>query len=158
MNPNKNLEEQLRLAGELVEDPSDLDSSCRLSDLVLEMDEWLKGGGFLPDGWGLRRTGYEAIPLRILKAINAHVRRGQEAGHFVTAVMSNSLSDAIARADEECVAALKPIVQYIYNKCPGACWGSPQKVKEWRKSGGAEGLMGDKGESFELIGLIEVEE
>ena len=40
MDPNENLYEQIRLAKELVEDPSDLDSSCRLAELVLAMDGW----------------------------------------------------------------------------------------------------------------------
>lgn len=51
MDPNKNLEEQLRMARQLVEDPSDLDSANYLAELVLAMDEWLKNGGSMPDAW-----------------------------------------------------------------------------------------------------------
>ena len=67
MDPNANLEEQLKLAAELqrMEDEqegdwSDWESSAqldyleaagRLAELVLALSEWLHKGGFLPDRW-----------------------------------------------------------------------------------------------------------
>jgi hypothetical protein len=51
VDPDKNLEEQLRLAKELIEDPSDLDSAYQLADLVRSLDTWIKMGGSLPRVW-----------------------------------------------------------------------------------------------------------
>lgn len=63
--------------------------------------------------------------------IDAWVRYGQPGGHFLTAVLENNLSAAIGHGDLDNLAALHHIVSYLYNRCPGACWGSPEKVKEW---------------------------
>lgn len=76
------------------------------------------------------------IPERIKSAILNHVRRGQECGHFVTAVLENNLKEAVGGADEECIVKLREIVGFCYNKIPSTCWGSPEIVKEWREKGG----------------------
>lgn len=57
MDPNANLTEQVRLAGEILDCCDDVAESeasegvQRLAELVLALDEWLKGGGFLPSRW-----------------------------------------------------------------------------------------------------------
>lgn len=52
-------------------------------------------------------------------------------GDFLTALMSNKLSETFARADEENVAAMNMWVKWFYNWAPSPCWGSPEKVKAW---------------------------
>lgn len=52
---------------------------------------------------------YDKIPNVILLAINNHVLRGQRCGHFVTAVLSNDLTEAVNRADDECQKCLHTI-------------------------------------------------
>ena len=93
------------------------------------------------------KSEYDNIPDAILLAINNHVLRGQNCGHFVTAVLSNDLIEAVNRADDECQKCLRSIVRYLYNRCPGGCWGSKKKMEEWRKNGGIEGKeVGDIGD------------
>ena len=93
------------------------------------------------------KSEYDNIPDAILLAINNHVLRGQHCGHFVTAVLSNDLTAAVNRADDECQKCLRSIVRYLYNRCPGGCWGSKKKMEEWRKNGGIEGKeVGDTGD------------
>ncbi len=90
---------------------------------------------------------YDNIPDAILLAINNHVLIGQHCGHFVTAVLSNDLIEAVNRADDECQKCLRSIVRYLYNRCPSGCWGSKKKMEEWRKNGGIEGKeVGDIGD------------
>lgn len=90
---------------------------------------------------------YDKIPNVILLAINNHVLRGQRCGHFVTAVLSNDLTEAVNRADDECQKCLHTIILYLYNRCPGECWGSKKKMEDWRKNGGTEGKgIGDIGD------------
>ena len=60
MDPDANLEEQLRIASRLIEAidnerrirPDDVEG---LASLVLALDEWIRGGGFLPADWHRRR-------------------------------------------------------------------------------------------------------
>jgi hypothetical protein len=56
MDPNANLAEQLRIASRMIE-AADTDRDIRVADparlaeLVIALDEWIKGGGFLPAAW-----------------------------------------------------------------------------------------------------------
>lgn len=52
-------------------------------------------------------------------------------GNFLTAVLSNDLKEAFARADQDNKAAMAAWVGFLYNHCPGSCWGSPEKMKSW---------------------------
>jgi hypothetical protein len=52
MDPNANLTEQLKIAALLLnDDPNNAVAAIRLAELVEGLDEWIKGGGFLPDAW-----------------------------------------------------------------------------------------------------------
>jgi hypothetical protein len=67
MDPDANLEEQLRIVSRLMENDytrygsmveSTSARACdadRLADLVLALDEWLEKGGFLPRRWSKNR-------------------------------------------------------------------------------------------------------
>lgn len=60
MDPNANLDEQLRQALRMLEasdegrDPDPHDA-LRLAELVYALDEWLCGGGFMPSRWQVRK-------------------------------------------------------------------------------------------------------
>jgi hypothetical protein len=52
MDPNANLAEQLQIAKLLLDDnPSNAVAAIRLAELVEALNDWIKGGGFLPDAW-----------------------------------------------------------------------------------------------------------
>lgn len=57
MDPNANLEEQRRLAKQILsagrgpKQNLTLDRAHRLAELVEALDEWISGGGFLPADW-----------------------------------------------------------------------------------------------------------
>lgn len=51
MDPNANLEEQLRLAARLMLEDGDDRDALRLAELVKALDAWLTNGGFLPQEW-----------------------------------------------------------------------------------------------------------
>ena len=54
MDPNANLEEQKRIAESLLESEKyDLYDVNRLVELVLCLCDWVRGGGFLPEGLSL---------------------------------------------------------------------------------------------------------
>ena len=74
---------------------------------------------------------YELVGDHILAAINRYALLHERKGHFLTAVFSNDLREALARADGENRQVLLQIVGYCHNEIPGCCWGSPAKVKAW---------------------------
>jgi len=74
------------------------------------------------------------IPQRMMGAIDRYVNQGIQPGHFLTAVISNDLKEALSRADEENLDNLSAYVSYFYNKAPSACWGSEEKMKAWLES------------------------
>jgi len=60
MDPDANLAEQVRLATAVVDGkPSGgmTPVADRLAELVLAMDEWIRGGGFLPAAWSRAAKG-----------------------------------------------------------------------------------------------------
>ena len=71
------------------------------------------------------------IPGHIKASIDRYVKDRVPTGSFLHAVLTNNLFRAVARADNENLSHLPEIVTFVYNEIPSACWGSPEKVKEW---------------------------
>ena len=76
------------------------------------------------------------IKQSTIEQIDNYVKEGIPPGGFVRAVLENDLMGSCSRADEENAAALHDICSCIYNKVPTACYGSPEKVREWLNSKG----------------------
>jgi hypothetical protein len=74
---------------------------------------------------------YAAIPEHTRESIDAWVESARPVGGFLQAVLSNDLSGAFARADLDNQRAMHAIVSYLYNECPGGCWGSPERYRTW---------------------------
>ncbi len=77
------------------------------------------------------RQDFSQIRQNIVEGINRFVLLHERKGHFITAVLSNDMREAFARADEENIRTMFQIVSYCHNEIPGVCWGSPEKVKAW---------------------------
>jgi len=75
----------------------------------------------------------EFIELRFKESIDAYIALGRPTGGFLEAVISNDLKEAIGRADSEALDNIPHIVAYLYNDCPGNCWGSKEKYTAWLK-------------------------
>jgi hypothetical protein len=71
------------------------------------------------------------ISEHMMAALRRYIDEKCPVGNFLTAVLSNNLSEAVARADEENLKNLPAFVGYLYNEAPSLCWGSPERVKEW---------------------------
>lgn len=68
----------------------------------------------------------------VKEALGRWASHGYQPGDFLTAVLSNDLFEAAARADMTNRFDLWEICEYIYNELPSACWGSREKVEVWR--------------------------
>ena len=78
------------------------------------------------------------ISEHMMAALLRYINNGIRPGSFLTAVLENDLSNAVACADDNNLPNLLAFVGYLYNEAPGLCWGSPATVKAWIAKGGAE--------------------
>lgn len=85
---------------------------------------------------------YDLVPEHLRPGLKAHCFYGQPTGHFLTAVLEDRLGEAVARGDDEALAALRPIVMVLVNKMPSNSHGSPDRVRAWIASGGWCGQHG----------------
>jgi hypothetical protein len=76
------------------------------------------------------------------ESIDRFVQYGIPPGHFLQAVLSNDLMEAMGRADSENRRDLFEICQYVYNELPIGCWGTKDKMGEWQEK------VRDKQEAF----------
>lgn len=76
-------------------------------------------------------TDNAGIPFETFHSLREYVINHRAPGGFLTAVLSNSLMDAVLRANCECLEALPEICNYIYTELPGDCWGSSEAVENW---------------------------
>lgn len=76
----------------------------------------------------------ERLPEHIRRGIEDYIELHRPVGHFLTAVLTNDLREACARADQTNRYRLFDIVDWLYNEAPSVCWGSPEKVETWLKA------------------------
>lgn len=72
------------------------------------------------------------IPTHIRDGIKMWIEKAVPSGSFVMSVASNDLSGAIGRADHVNKQYLPTIVSWFYNYAPTGCWGSQEKVDQWK--------------------------
>ena len=71
------------------------------------------------------------IPNYMMGAIERYIDHRIPPGHFLTAVITNNLSDAVAYADDENIRNIPAFVGYFYNVAPSLCWGSRKAMNKW---------------------------
>ena len=76
-------------------------------------------------------TGKHMIPDHMWGAVERYFIFGFQPGSFLTAVLSNDLREAFARADDENAALMHSWVKFLYNYAPSGSWGSPEKFSAW---------------------------
>ncbi len=74
------------------------------------------------------------LPATLQEGILRYLDKGIPPGHFLTAVITNNLFDAVSHADKNSLEALPDIVKFFYNHTPSSCWGSEEKMLKWQRS------------------------
>jgi hypothetical protein len=74
------------------------------------------------------------IPSHTKAALDRYVNERIIPGDFLFAVLSNDLFNAIERADRVNSAAMREIVEYIYNEIPSDAWGDRKTVLNYLAS------------------------
>ena len=73
------------------------------------------------------------IPDYMMDGVERYIEQGIEPGDFLSAIITNNLSEAVRRADDEHIKNIPAYVSYFYNKAPSPCWGSPKKMTAWMR-------------------------
>lgn len=73
------------------------------------------------------------LPIKpdTLEALTDYATRRVPLGDFLTAVISNDLMGAMARADSYNRATIFQICEFVYNKMPHNCHGSRDAYRKW---------------------------
>jgi len=79
----------------------------------------------------MNRFDYSQIPPHMMARLRAYLDNHEPVGDFLTAVLTNNLSDACSRADDTNIEIIPVYAAYLYNNAPAAAWGSPAKLKAW---------------------------
>jgi hypothetical protein len=75
--------------------------------------------------------GRHLVPAYMWDGVRRYMVERQLVGHFLTALFSNDLMEAFARADDENGANMRRWRQFLYNFTPRGSWGSPAAVAAW---------------------------
>jgi hypothetical protein len=68
------------------------------------------------------------------EAIERYKTHGIDPGQFLVAVLSDSLYDAVVRADDHSLRHLGVIVDLVFRTLPREAYGSRTRVAEWMKA------------------------
>jgi len=71
------------------------------------------------------------IPTLVLNGLVNYLYYGSKPGHFLCAVLTNNLFEAVARSDNDSLAALREIIWLVYNRTPSPSWGDKAKIEAW---------------------------
>ncbi len=74
---------------------------------------------------------YTSVPEGLRGGLLRYIVHGIRPGDFLTAVLSNDLAEACARADDLNRHRLFDICFWLYNHAPSPCWKSPKNVAAW---------------------------
>lgn len=85
----------------------------------------------MPDPIDRVDEGAYLIPAYMVGAAKRYILQGIPPGSFLTAVISNDLREAFARADDDNAAAMHGWVRFFFNYAPSGCWGSPERYSNW---------------------------
>jgi hypothetical protein len=86
------------------------------------------------------QINYERVPEHMRSGIRRYIEEGEPVGHFLTALLSNDLSGAVAHGDLINQAALVDWVKFLHNEAPSGAHGSLDNVRSWSKAGGLRGM------------------
>lgn len=97
------------------------------------------------ESWYRERLERSGVPEYMHDGYVLYLLHGIPPGHFLTAVLSNDLREACARADETNQRTLYRHVAFLWNHAPASCWGSEERVMDWVKQAG-EARQSQEGE------------
>lgn len=83
----------------------------------------------------------EMIPGHMHQAVLSWLWDGWMPGSFLEAVLNNDLRGAASCADVQNSVHLADWAKFFTWYMPSGCWGDAEKVRDWARSGGWNGMM-----------------
>lgn len=78
---------------------------------------------------------YKQVPVEhMVGAVQRYLEHGISPGSFLTSVITNNLSGAVAHGDEDNIRHLADWVKFFYNHTPSNSWGSVETMEDYMKS------------------------
>lgn len=74
---------------------------------------------------------FRQLPPLTQGSLRHYIEHRLRPGHYLTAVLSNDLVEAVNRADRENLDMLGYCVRWLVWYAPPDCWGSPSAVRMW---------------------------
>lgn len=71
------------------------------------------------------------VPEHLHEGLTRYVEHQIRPGSFLRAVLENDLHGAFSHGDPAAIAGLGGLVRWLHNCAPAACWGSPERVRDW---------------------------
>ena len=84
-------------------------------------------------------VSYDMLPEHMREPARQYIEEGHPVGDFLVAVLRNSFTATIGRADHINIHYLKEWARWLHNEVPMDAWGSHTKVAEWMEKGGLNG-------------------
>lgn len=81
--------------------------------------------------WGDELLEEYAIPMHLREGLTRYLKQHIRPGHFLAAVLSNDLADAMLRGDPASLAGLEGLVRFLTYECPQDSHGSADAVDRW---------------------------
>jgi hypothetical protein len=77
------------------------------------------------------KANWALIPDSMIGGLRRWIENGIPPGHFLTAVLTNDLREAVKRADDTNINRLPDYVKFLHNYAPSGCWGSVENFMRW---------------------------
>lgn len=84
---------------------------------------------------------YSSLPAHMQDGARRYIEHGIPPGHFLQAVLRNDFMEAFRRADDVNTECMRDWAVFLSSHAPIGCYGSPEHVADWIKSGGLAGLV-----------------
>jgi hypothetical protein len=94
---------------------------------------------------------WERVPEGLRDGLRMYLDEHVRVGHFLTAVLSNDLAEAFARADLNSRVGLFDIVSYLHNYAPAPAWGGKRQVELWLTPAIPELEVKSLGDELQLV-------
>jgi len=86
------------------------------------------------------KKGLKLLPNYMQNVVVDYIERGIDGGDFLTAVFENNFMLSLGMADIINERMIKQWAEFLYEHAPSQCWGSVEKVAEWKRKGGSVGI------------------
>ena len=79
-------------------------------------------------------TGFNTynLPIYMQTSVYRWVRYGNRPDHFLLSILTNNLKLAVDYADDTNITKLVAWVHFCYWHLPSLCWGSIERVDNWK--------------------------